>query len=470
MVFADLLFIFLFLPLCLLAYYFFSGIRAKNTVLIVFSLIFYAWGEPIWIFLLLFSAAFNWYMGLKITRYQGRSLGKAVLVLALVVDIGLLLTFKYTGFFLQTLNSVFGSSIPIPSFVLPIGISIYTLQAVSYIIDCYRGEVQPQSKFSLFLLYFSLFPKLIAGPVTSYRTLAAELPDRQPDSVEIYGGIMRFVTGLTKKVLIADSLWPIVQSFWEPDITGLSVLGTWYIAIIYPLYLYFDLSGWSDMAIGMGQLFGFHFPENFSHPFTCRSITDFWQRWHMTLTAFFREYLFHLPIFSKHGKYAGFFLTWFCIGLWHGASWNCVLWGLYFGAFILFEHALGKRGPDKWPVWASHIYSKLVLLIGFGILYFEDFGQLGRFFANLSGASLFTSGNALADILTWNSFTSHVFLIIAAIILCMPVREKITSFFLSRKDLSTLRRVRIVQMVCCILLLAICAVLLAGKNSRPFLY
>ena len=470
MLFADLFFIFFFLPLCLLAYFFFSGIRAKNIVLIVFSLIFYAWGEPIWVFLLFFSAAFNWYMGLKTARFRDRNLGKAIAALALVVNIGLLLGFKYTGFFVATINSVFGSSIPLPGIVLPIGISFYTLQAVSYIIDCYRGTIQPPRKFPLFLLYFSLFPKLIAGPVVSYGAILDELTRRKADASDIYDGIVRFVTGLTKKVLIADGLWGIVQTFWGTDITHLSTIGTWYTVIIYSMYIYFDFSGYCDMAIGIGRILGFHFPENFSHPFICRSITEFWQRWHITLGVFFRDYLLDIRIFRNRGKYAGFFLVWFCIGLWHGASWNFVLWGLYYGLFILFEQLLGKERMNKWPVWVSHIYSKLVILIGFGIFYFEDFGQMGRFFANLSGISMLTAGNALADILTWDSLISHIFLIITAVILCMPVREKVLRFFLSRKDLPTFRRVKIGQMLCCIILLVICAILLVDKTSQPFLY
>ena len=454
----------------MLAYFFFSGIRAKNIVLIVFSIVFYAWGEPVWVLLILFSAFINWYLGMKTSKLRGRSLGKTVAALALVFDIGLLLGFKYTGFFVETINSVFGSSIPIPRIVLPIGISIYTLQAISYIIDCYRDTLQPQRKFSLFLLYFCLFPKLIAGPITSYGTISEELIHRQTDPTQIYDGIVRFVTGLTKKVLIADSLWSIVQTFWGADISGLSTLGTWYTAILYSMYVYFDFSGYCDMAIGIGRMIGFHFPENFSHPFTCQTITQFWERWHITLGRFFRDYLLDLQIFRKHGKYIGAFLFWFCIGLWHGASWNYVLWGLYYGLFILLEKLFGKRWLEKWPVWAKHIYSKLVILIGFGLFYFEDLGQLGRFFANLSGVSIFTSGNALADIPFWDSLLGHIFLIIAAVILCMPVREKIVGFFLSRKDISTFRRVRIGQMLCCIILLLVCAILLVDQTSQPFLY
>ena len=469
MVFADLYFLFFFLPLCLLAYFFFSNILAKNIVLIVFSLIFYAWGEPLWVFLLLFSAAFNWYMGLKAGRFRERNLGKLIVALALVVDIGLLFTFKYTGFFVQTINSVFGSSIPIPNIVLPIGISFFTFQAISYVIDCYWDTVKPQRKFYLFLLYLSLFPQLIAGPIVRYSAIETELTDRHVTASDIYDGIVRLIVGLTKKVLIANSLWTIVQSFFGTDITHLSTAGTWYTVIIYSMYVYFDFSGYSDMAIGMGRIFGFHFRENFTHPFMCQTITEFWQRWHISLGSFFRDYLLYVPIFGKRRKYFGLFLVWFCTGLWHGASWNFVLWGLYYGLFILFEQQLGKKRIKKWPIWVKHIYSKLVILIGFGIFYFEDFGQLGHFFTNLFGISIFTEGNTLTDLITWGSLKNNLFLILAAVIFCTPVREKVTDYFL-QKNLRSFRWTKVIQMICCMLLLAVCAILLVDKTNNPFLY
>lgn len=469
MVFADLYFLFFFLPLCLLAYFFFSSITAKNIVLIVFSLIFYAWGEPLWVFLLVFSAAFNWYMGLKAGRFRERNLGKLFVALALVVDIGLLFAFKYTGFFVETLNSVFGSSIPVPNIVLPIGISFFTFQAISYVIDCYWDTVKPQRKFYLFLLYLSLFPQLIAGPIVRYSAIETEITNRRANAVDIYDGIIRLVVGLTKKVLIANNLWVIVQSFWGADITHLSTGGTWYTVIVYSMYVYFDFSGYSDMAIGMGRIFGFHFAENFTHPFMCQTITEFWQRWHISLGSFFRDYLLYVPIFGKRRKYFGLFLVWFCTGLWHGASWNFIIWGLYYGLFILFEQQLGKKRIKKWPVWVKHIYSKLVILIGFGIFYFEDFGQLGHFFTNLFGISLFTQGNALTDIITWTSLKNNIFLILAAILLCTPVRTKITDYFL-HKSLASFKRTKVIQMLCCIVLLAVCAILLVDKTNNPFLY
>jgi len=470
MVFADLFFICFFLPLCLICYFFARSVKAKNIVLIVFSLIFYAWGEPLWVILLLFSAAFNWFMGLMAGRHREQLPGKLIVAAALVVDIGLLFTFKYTGFFVETINGVFGASIPVPDIRLPIGISFFTFQAISYVIDCYWETVEPQKKFHNFLLYLSLFPQLIAGPIVRYSVIQDEITERRTTPLDMYDGITRLVVGLTKKVLIANNLWTIVTNILGSDIHGLSTLGTWYGVLIYTLYVYFDFSGYSDMAIGMGRLFGFHFDENFKHPFMCQTITEFWQRWHISLGSFFRDYLLYVPIFGKRRKYLGLFLVWFCTGMWHGASWNFILWGLYYGFFIFFEQKLGKKRLKNWPVWWKHIYSKLVILIGFGIFYFEDFGQLGQFFVNISGVSAITGQSPFADIAGWNSLLSNIFLIIAALILCAPVREKISSFFEKSRKINVLKGYKVANMVCCMILLAVCAILLVDSTNNPFLY
>lgn len=470
MVFADLFFLFFFLPLCLVFYFFSKKITTKNIVLIVFSLIFYAWGEPLWVILLIFSAAFNWFMGLMAGRFREETKGKLLVALALVVDIGLLFTFKYTGFFIETVNGIFGSVIPVPDITLPIGISFFTFQAISYVIDCYWETVEPQKKFRHFLLYLSLFPQLIAGPIVRYSTIESEILDRHTSATDLYEGIMRLIVGLTKKVLIANNLWSIVSIFFGTDITSLSTLGTWYTLIVYTMYVYFDFSGYSDMAIGMGRLFGFHFDENFKHPFLCQTITEFWQRWHISLGSFFRDYLLYVPIFGKRRKYFGLFLVWFCTGLWHGASWNFILWGLYYGLFILFEQQLGKKRIKAWPLWWKHIYSKLVILIGFGIFYFEDFGQLGQFFLNITGINAIMGNSAFADSFTWSSFLNNIFLIAAAVILCAPVREKITEYIRNIKNDRTFVWAKAAGMIVCMALLTVCSVLLVDSTSNPFLY
>ena len=470
MVFADLFFLFFFLPLCLIFYFFAKKLSTKNIVLIIFSLIFYAWGEPIWVLLLLFSAFFNWFMGLQIGRFREQSLGKGLVALSLVVDIGLLFVFKYTGFFVTTINGIFGASIPVPSITMPIGISFFTFQAISYVIDCYWETVEPQKKFHYFLLYLSLFPQLIAGPIVRYSVVEQEITNRRTTPQDMYDGIVRIVIGLTKKVLIANNLWSIVDTFFGVDITSLSTLGTWYTLIVYSMYVYFDFSGYSDMAIGMGRLFGFHFDENFTHPFMCSTIAEFWQRWHISLGSFFRDYLLYVPIFGKRRKYFGLFLVWFCTGMWHGASWNFILWGLYYGFWIFFEQKLGKKKMKAWPTWWKHIYTKLIILVGFGIFYFEDFSQLGQFFLNITGINLIVNHTAFADPVTWSSFVRNIFLIIVAAVLCAPLREKVTEYFKKLKNHSAFKTYKVVQMVGCMLLLFVCAVLLVDATNNPFLY
>lgn len=291
MVFADLFFIYCFLPLCLLAYFLAPRLPAKNAVLIVFSLIFYAWGEPLWIILLVFSAFFNWLTGLLIERGRGGKAAKAAVALGVIVDIALLVVFKYSGFIVENINALTGAALPVPQIRMPIGISFFTFQAISYILDCYWESVKVQKRFSRFLLYLSLFPQLIAGPIVRYSVVEDEIEKRSTSATDLCEGALRVIVGLAKKVILANNLWAIVDVFFGKDITGLSVLGTWYTVIVYSLYVYFDFSGYSDIAIGLGRMFGFHFDENFRHPFACKTIAEFWQRWHISLGSFFRDYL-----------------------------------------------------------------------------------------------------------------------------------------------------------------------------------
>ena len=350
MVFADLFFIYIFLPLCLLSYLLARGLPAKNTVLIVFSLIFYAWGEPLWILLLVFSSFLNWAIGLLIERGRETGGAKAAVAAGIVVDVALLVVFKYSGFLVENLNLLTGLALPVPQIRLPIGISFFTFQAISYLLDCYWETVKVQQRYSRFLLYLSLFPQLIAGPIVRYSVVEDEIENRSVTPTDLCEGALRVIVGLAKKVILANNLWAIVDAFFGKDITGLSVLGTWYTVIAYSLYVYFDFSGYSDIAIGLGRMFGFHFDENFRHPFACKTIAEFWQRWHISLGSFFRDYLLYIPIFGKNRKYVSLFLVWFCTGVWHGAAWNYILWGLYFGCFIFFEQKLGKKRIKKWPL------------------------------------------------------------------------------------------------------------------------
>ena len=470
MVFADLFFLYVFLPLCLLAYGLAKDLGKKNTVLIIFSLIFYAWGEPIYVLLLLFSAAFNWFIGLLIRQFRDTTKAKIAVGVGVAVDLLLLVVFKYTGFLVENVNALFRSSIPVPSIALPIGISFFTFQAVSYILDCYWETVDVQLSFKKFLLYLSLFPQLIAGPIVRYSVVEQEIDNRSVNATDLCEGALRVILGLAKKVIIANNLWSIVNTFFGKDITGLSVLGTWYTIIVYSLYVYFDFSGYSDIAIGLGRMFGFHFDENFRHPFACTTIAEFWQRWHISLGSFFRDYLLYVPIFGRPRKYFNLFLVWFCTGLWHGASWNFIFWGLYFGLFMFLEQKPLKKAMKKWPIWAKHIYSKIVIIIGFGIFYFEDLGQLGQFFQHVFGISLITHHVAFFDSLTWSSFVSNCLLIITAIVISLPVFPKIKSFVLENRNEQIYTAGRVIAIVGCILLLAISSILLVDNTNNPFLY
>ncbi len=470
MVFADLFFIYCFLPLCLICYLLARSIPAKNGVLVVFSLVFYAWGEPLWILLLLFSSLLNWAVGLVIERTRGTPGAKAAVAGGIIIDIALLVVFKYSGFLVENFNALTHLALPVPEIRMPIGISFFTFQAISYVLDCYWESVAVQKRWSRFLLYLSLFPQLIAGPIVRYSVVEEEVSDRKVTLTDLSEGALRVIVGLSKKVILANNLWAVVDTFFGKDITGLSVLGTWYTVIVYSLYVYFDFSGYSDIAIGLGRMFGFHFDENFRHPFACKTIAEFWQRWHISLGTFFRDYLLYVPIFGKNRKYLSLFLVWFCTGIWHGAAWNYIIWGLYFGCFIFFEQKLGKKRIKKWPVWWKHIYSKLVILVGFGIFYFEDLGQLGQFFLNISGAAMLTSGAPFFDPVTWSSLLNHLFLVAGSVVFSLPVLPRVKQFFLESGNSGLYIAGRVGSTVLCLGLLAVVSILLVDTTNNVFLY
>ncbi len=469
MVFSSLFFLYLFLPLCLIGYYAAKTIKQKNIVLIISSLVFYAWGEPVWVILLLFSAFMNWGAAIIMDKLKEKW-KKIVAGIAIIWDLAFLIVFKYTGFILENVNAVTGLDLAIPTIVMPIGISFFTFQAISYIMDCLWGTVPPQKSCLNFLLYLSLFPQLVAGPIVRYSVIANEIEDRKIRANDVSDGAMRVIIGLSKKVIIANSLYSIVEQFFGSDITNLSFLGTWYTVIAYSLYVYFDFSGYSDMAIGLGQMFGFHFNENFNYPFICKTISEFWQRWHISLSSFFRDYLFYMPIFGQPRKYLNLFLVWFCTGMWHGASWNFILWGLYFGIFIFIETLIGKKKMKKWNKVLTHLYSKFIIIIGFGIFYFTDFGQLGRFFLNITGISMISNQNSFSDVVTRDSFIGNIFLILFAIIVSMPIIPKIKYFFFKWGNNTVYAVGKIGGAVICCILLVISSILLVDNTNNPFLY
>ena len=309
-----------------------------------------------------------------------------------------------------------------------------------------------------------LFPQLIAGPIVRYSTIAEEINNRKTTLLDLSEGLTRLMIGLAKKVILANHLSVIVKEFFGTEGVKLSVAGTWYAVIVYAMQIYFDFSGYSDMAIGMGRMFGFHFDENFRHPFLCKDISEFWQRWHISLGTFFRDYLLYVPIFGKRRKYGGLFLVWFCTGLWHGASWNFIIWGLYFGVFILIEQLIGKKRIRKIPLVIRHIYSKIVIIVGFGIFYFEKLSRLGEFFKNLVGLN----HNVLWDNVTELSIRNNLFLLIAALICCFPLYDGLQKLR-SRKP-GAVYAVDAFQIIANAGMLAMSSILLVDATNNPFLY
>ena len=464
MVFSKLFFIYFFLPLCLVTYGLVRKTKNKNTVLIIFSLVFYAWGEPTYVFLMLLSAGVNYFAGLSIEKYRGDKKEKIAFAGAIIFDLLMLGIFKYSGFIVENINALFGISILVPDIRLPIGISFYTFQTLSYVVDVQWETVKAQKSFKNFLLYVCLFPQLVAGPIVRYSTIESEIEERKTSIEDISYGLNRMVLGLSKKVLIANQLSTIADNMLG-NIETSSFVGAWYGALAYGLQIYFDFSGYSDIAIGLGRIFGFHFDENFKHPFICKDITEFWQRWHISLSTLFRDYVLYLPIFGKRRKYGGLFLVWLCTGIWHGASWNFIIWGLYYGIFIFIEMKIGKKNMKKIPIVIRHIYNKIVIFIGFGIFYFEDFGQLGQFFKTIFGMG----ENGFITLADKISFSNNIFLIAAAVIFCFPVIEifKKSKLYASEKSKNI---TTVLTTVISAILLLVSSIMLVDATTNPFLY
>ena len=419
MVFSSLFFLYLFLPLSLIAYYV-AKPRYRNAVLIVCSLVFYAWGEPVFIWLLLMSTLLNYLFGRLISADPESRTAKVSLVLSLVFHLGMLILFKYTGFFIENLNNWFSLSIPVPNFPLPIGISFYTFRAVSYIVDCYWGKVEAEQKFSRFLLYMTFFPVIMQGPIARYETMQNQLAVRRCNPSDLYEGMMRVIIGLGKKVIIADNLGNIVDQFLaNGNIEQQTTLGAWYGVIVYAMQIYFDFSGYSDMAIGIARMMGFQLEENFRHPFLCKDITEFWQRWHISLGTFFRDYVLYIPIFGKRRKYGGLFLVWFCTGLWHGASWNFVLWGLIFFVLLTIERlGLGKLLAKTKVL--KHIYVIFLIPLTWVVFALPNMQDIATYFSRLFP---FFADNTASFVNTKDvirALHDYWYLLIACVVFCLP--------------------------------------------------
>ena len=465
MIFASLIFLYLFLPLNLIIYFFSRSTGAKNAALLVFSLVFYAWGRPAWMLLLVFTAWCDWRNARRVEKYRGTWKAKAAFAASLVFDIGVFVLFKYTGFFAENINFLFKSALPVPDFELPIGISFYTFQTLTYVIDVYRGDCKAQPRFSSYLLYLSMYFQLVAGPIVRYSDVQKEIGVRSHSVSAAYAGMQRFICGLTKKVVLADTASVLVKKYMEADPASLPILAAWLGSFMYIIQLYFDFSGYSDMAIGLGKMFGFRFPENFNYPYISKSVSEFWRRWHMTLGGFFRDYVY-IPLGGnrKH-VFFNLFVVWFLTGFWHGASWNFILWGLYNGFFIALER-LFKTPFEKIPAFIRHIYLILVADIGFVFFYFKDirraFSYLGAMF----------DGKILMDTDFSVTFMNHIFFIVLAVLLCAPVSQGLKRLAerLERRSAFMTFTVSVIRGCCLLAILAVCTAMLAGNSYSPFLY
>lgn len=461
MVFSSMVFLCVFLPAAFCLHLLLPGMRAKNFLLVVASLVFYAYGEPIYVILLVASSAGNYILA----RLTGEcpKIRKLTMTLAVVINLGLLVIFKYSGFLVETFNSVTGAGIPVPQVRMPIGISFFTFQALSYVIDVYRGDASVQKNFGKVLLYISFFPQLIAGPIVKYHDVEAEINNRKQTPEEIGKGIRRFIAGLSKKVLIANTMGLVADNLFGAAATGITGPGAWLGAVSYMLQIYFDFSGYSDMALGIGMMFGFHFHENFDYPYISASIREFWRRWHMSLSGWFKEYLY-IPLGgNRRGKFrtvVNKMIVFVCTGIWHGASFNFLFWGIYHGFFLMLEEYIpfiGKKG-GKLKSFFQHVYALLVVCVGF-VFFRADTMKQGCFWIR----EMFTDfgWKASAMSLTLQQLTPvYLVTLAAALVAAVPVN-------------SMLKKYKWYEGFTYVLSLAgfaLCVLSLAGGTYNPFIY
>ena len=475
MVFSSLIFLFVFLSVHLLLYRL-AGRKYKNAVLLVSSLLFYAWGGPRYLLLLLLETAVSWFFAKKIDEakdlnpYDNR-MQKVYLALTCIILLGLLAVFKYLGFFMQTIKDLTGVPIKVLSLALPIGISFYTFQLLSYVVDVYRGQVPAQLKYWELLLYSSLFHQCIAGPIVRYETVRNEIDERKVTYNDVYLGVRRFSVGLAKKAILANSCAVLADTFLavpKEQLMTQSVLGLWFGVGCYMLQIYFDFSAYSDMAIGMGRMVGFHYMENFNYPYIAASVQEFWRRWHISLSSFFRDYVY-IPLGGSRvgaGKVIrNLFVVWFLTGLWHGASVNYILWGLYYFLFLLLERYVIK---GRMPKLLGHCYTLLVVFFGWAIFKFENMGELWIVIKGLLGFN----NAAICSMEVKTQFLSHIFFLLFAMIAVTPFGKLIrkTMLQMGTRRQKVLYLTSLLDMITPVLLFLLAALALVGNSYNPFLY
>ena len=456
MLFSSITFIYYFLPILLLVYFIVPK-KYKNLVLLIFSLIFYFLGEPKYIVILILSCLLNYFFGKKVSADKNKKLW---LIISVIYNVGQLLIFKYTDFFIENINNVFNSSINYLYIVMPIGISFFTFQAMGYVFDIYMGKHKPASKLLDFMTYISLFPQLVAGPIVRYSDVKKELVKRESNFDKFSEGITRFVIGLSKKVLLANVLGEFAGDLVEVDL-----LSSWLKPILFTLQIYFDFSGYSDMAIGLGLIFGFTFLENFNYPLIASSITDFWRRWHMSLSSWFRDYVY-IPLGGNRNglikQIRNIFVVWFLTGFWHGASWNFIIWGLYFGVLLVIEKMFLKKFIDKTKVF-KYVYTSIIVVISF-LIFSTD--NLKDIFSSL-GNMFMINDIPLTSSSTIYYLKNNLVLLIISIIGATPLMKCLVK----KIRLSKFKKVvECLEVVVVLGLLILTTAFLVDASFNPFLY
>ena len=465
MLFSSIVFLFTFLPVVLILYYLLP-VRFRNVILLLASLVFYAWGEPVYLFLMLLSILFNYFSGLDIARnLQDKRAAKRSLVFNLIINLAVLGFFKYEGFVLDTLNGILPVHISYHALPLPIGISFYTFQILSYIIDVYRGNVKVQTNLPNFALYVTMFPQLIAGPIVQYADVDEQLASREVSWTKFGEGSMYFIRGLAKKVLLANTSGMIFTEVSGLAKGNVAVMTAWLGAFAYMFQIYFDFSGYSDMAIGLGKMFGFEFNMNFNYPYVSKSITEFWRRWHISLSSWFRDYVY-IPLggnrVSKIKHIRNLLIVWFLTGLWHGAAWNFVAWGLYYGVILIIEKYFLSPVLDRLPDVVRHIYSIVLVVIGWVLFFSSSFGQAADYIRVMFGAG----AHGFADRESMYLLTSNLILWLILIFGSTPLVHFRYEHMLRSKKWNT----TIINSVVYAALFIVCIAYLVTETYNPFLY
>lgn len=465
MLFSSIVFLFAFLPAVVILYYLLP-VRFRNVILLLASLVFYAWGEPVYLFLMLLSILFNYFSGLDIARnLQDKRAAKRSLVFNLIINLAVLGFFKYEGFVLDTLNGILPVHISYHALPLPIGISFYTFQILSYIIDVYRGNVKVQTNLPNFALYVTMFPQLIAGPIVQYADVDEQLASREVSRTKFGEGSMYFIRGLAKKVLLANTSGMIFTEVSGLAKGNIAVMTAWLGAFAYMFQIYFDFSGYSDMAIGLGKMFGFEFNMNFNYPYVSKSITEFWRRWHISLSSWFRDYVY-IPLggnrVSKIKHIRNLLIVWFLTGLWHGAAWNFVAWGLYYGVILIIEKYLLSPVLDRLPDVVRHIYSIVLVVIGWVLFFSSSFGQAADYIRVMFGAG----AHGFADRESMYLLTSNLILWLILIFGSTPLVHFRYEHMLRTKKWNT----TIINSVVYVALFIVCIAYLVTETYNPFLY